>query len=103
LHHQEARPAAQKTHQRAKRLAQVNVLAAGRRNHCAQLGIRQRAEESEHARQAPHQQDHTGRRQAARHRVGHQKNRRADYRADQDRRGVDQAELARQFRILHVW
>ena len=80
--------------QRAERLAQVDVFAAGVRPQRRELRVRHRAGEREHAADEPHAEHRPGRRHEAGDDDGHEEDAAADDVGDDDGGGVERTEAA---------
>ncbi len=92
LHDQEQRPAVEKAPERAERLAQVNVLAAGVRHHRRQFAIGQRASDGEKSGEHPGADQQRRRVDQARNVGGDDEDARADHGAHHQRGRADRAQ-----------
>jgi hypothetical protein len=95
-HDEEIGPPAEEGEQRAVRLAQKNVLAAGGGDHRAELGVGECAEKRKHSGEDPNGDDPGRGRQAARHQVRDQEDAGADDGADDDGDRIEEPKFARQ-------
>ena len=97
LDDQEQRPAVEEPPQRRERFAQVDVLAAGARHHRRQFAVGQRADDRQHAGHDPRGQQPSGAPTLPRHVGRHDEDAGPDHRADDDHRGVEEAEASCEF------
>jgi hypothetical protein len=94
LNDQKQRPAVQKTPQRRIRFAKVNVLTTGLRHHGSEFAVRERRGNRHQSRDDPGDEQASGRAGVAGNVGGHDENARADHRADDDGRRIEQAQAA---------
>ncbi len=92
LDDQQHRPAIKEAAERAKSLAQVDVLAARLRHHCGELAEAQRADERHHAGKDPDQQQQARAADLMSDIRGDEENAGADHRPGDDHRGVKKAQ-----------
>src|SRR3990172_3042356 len=92
-------PAEEKAPDTPEALAKVDVRTPGLRQHGAEFGERQGAEQRQHPCNDPHQHDRTHRLEMAGNRRGNNENARADDDAHVDRDSLAQAESAEKLRL----
>ena len=98
LHDGEDGPAVEVGEERAVHAVEIDVLAAGFRDHAGDFGVGQRAEESDHAGQNPDAEQEFGRAELCGHDAGLAENAGADDAADDHHDGGEKAESGQKAR-----